>query len=571
MNMKQFKSICMKTMNIKYISAAILGLLMMACSEDFVDLKPIASGSEATYYTTMTSADQAITACYSNFCMEKLWDLTIMMGMGSIASDEAEAGAGGKTDVLAYNHIDQLRHTSSEADIFDWTWGYLYKTINYCNVAILRLPDISIDSDPTYDATLIKERMGEAYFLRAFNYFTLSQIYGGVPVYDKILAVDEYNKPRNSIAEVYALIKSDLAKAIEDLPERDGWGADIGRASKGAANALMAKVYLYESSYAKYYTGDERFEGLTQHWDSVSYYARKVINSGQYKLVWIDGERFSTWRSDNTGGYQWIFMLAGNNSKESVFEIQNTQDGQAWFYTRGTALCRWTAPRKLNTIYSETTDGVDYGWGWWSPAKALTSAYETGDPRYKATVMTEGDSVLCNVASDKGVAWRTVNFNILKAATGLNTLSRKYECSYEEYWKNSKGWQDGPIHVKLIRYADVVLFAAEAEFEMGNTDKALEYINMVRTRARMSGDTGSPANLTSISHDDIVHERLVELGCEGHRFFDLVRWNLATKYLNHTLADGDEIVFVPGKHEFFPIPEQQIGLSNGVLKQYSGW
>jgi len=569
--MEQFKTNCMNKKNIKYISAALLGVFLLACSEEFVDLKPIAKGSEATFYTTMKSADQAITACYSNFCMEKLWDLSIMMTMGSISSDEAEAGAGGKTDVQEYNHIDQLRHTPAEANVFDWTWGYLYKTINYCNVAIQRLPDISINSDPTFDAALIKKRIGEAYFLRAFNYFTLSQIYGGLPLYDKVPAPSEYNKPRSDISEVYALIKSDLTKAIDALPERDGWGTEVGRANKGAATALMAKVYLYESSYAKYNSADERFKGMTQHWDSVAYYAEKVIASGQYKLVGIDGERFNTWRSAATGGYQWIFMKDANNSKESVFAIQNVQDGQAWFNTRGTALCRWCAPRKINTIYSETPDGVDFGWGWWSPAKALINAYENGDPRFKATVLTEGDSILCNISADKGTAWRTVNFNILKAGTGLNTLSHKYECSYDEYWKNSKSWQDGPINVKLIRYADVVLFAAEAEFERGNTAKALEYINMVRTRARMSGDTGSPANLTALTHDDIVHERLVELGCEGHRFFDLVRWNLASKYLNHTLADGDNIVFVPGKHEFFPIPEKQIGLSNGVLKQYSGW
>jgi hypothetical protein len=288
-------------------------------------------------------------------------------------------------------------------------------------------------------------------------------------------------------------------------------------------------------------------------------------------LVGIDGERFNTWRGSNTSGYQWIFMKDGNNSKESVFSIQNFQDGQGWFNTRGTALVMWSAPRKVNTINSVSPDGVDYGWGWWCPAKALIDAYEPGDPRYKATVMTESDSILCNIISDKGVAWRTPNFNILLHGDGLKTNSHKYECSYEEYWKNSKTWQDGPINVKLIRYADVVLFAGEAEFELGNTAKALEYINMVRTRARMSGNTNAPANLTTLTHDDIVHERLVELGCEGHRFFDLVRWNLAVKYLNHTLADGTQVEFIKGKHEFFPIPDKQVGLSNGVLKQYPGW
>jgi len=562
----------MKTMKIKHIGAAILGLCLVACSEDFVDLDPIASSSEATYYTTMSAADQAITACYSNFCMEKLWDLSIMMTLGSISSDEAECGAGGKADVQEYNHVDQMVHTASEANVFDWTWGYLFKTINYCNVAIDRLPGITKDSDPNFNGDLLSKRIGEAYFLRAYNYFTLCQIYGGVPIYDHVPASNEYNKPRNTIAEDYALIKADLLKAAAVLPEVDDWNGDYGRATKGAANAMFAKVYLYESSYAKYCKDDDRFSGMVEHWDSAAYYADKVISSGKYTLVGITGERFNTWRGSNTGGYQWIFMFPGNNSMESVFSIQNFQDGQEWFNTRGTALVRWTAPRKINMLKNATEDGADYGWGWWCPAKALTSAYETGDPRYKATVMTEGDSIYCNFASDGGgTTWRTVNFNILKAGTGLTTNLRKYECSYDEYWLNSKGWQDGPLNVKLIRYADVVLFASEAYLEMGNTSKSLEYINMVRTRARMSGDTGTPANLTSVTHDEIVHERLVELGCEGHRFFDLIRWNLGEKYMNHTLADGSSVEFIKGKHEFFPIPNAQITLSNGILKQYPAW
>jgi len=557
--------------NIKYISSALVGLALVACSEEFVDLKPIAKASESTFYTTMTAADQSVTACYANFCMEKLWDLSIMMTLGSIASDEAEAGADGKADVVEYQHIDQLRHTPQEANVFDWSWGYLFKSINYCNIAIQRLPDITIESDPAFDAELIKKRMGEAYFLRAYNYFTLCQIYGGVPIYDKIPTPDQYNKPRNEISEVYALIKADLIKASESLPEREGWGADVGRASKGAANAMLAKVYLYESSYAKYCKDDDRFKGMVEHWDSAAFYAEKVINSGQYKLVGIDGEQFDTWRGPKTGGYQYIFMKDGNNSKESVFEIQNVQDGLEWFNTRGTALVRWTAPRKIDMNTKPNTNGEDFGWGWWCPAQALVNAYEVGDPRFKATVLSEGDSIQCNFPGDKGIAWRKVNFNLLKSATGLSTNLRKYECSYDEYWKNSKSWQDGPINVKLIRFADVVLFASEAYFEMGNNSKSIEYINMVRTRARMSGSTNSPADLSAVSHDAIVHERMVELGCEGHRFFDLVRWNLADKYMNHTLADGDNIEFVKGKHEFFPIPDKQVGLSNGVLQQYPGW
>jgi starch-binding outer membrane protein, SusD/RagB family len=572
----------MKRKIFQFSSLVFLGLIFTGCSKDFVDLKPIASPAEATYYRTMASADKAITACYSTFCIEKVWDLTIMMTLGSISSDEAEAGAGGKSDVLEFQHIDEFTFTPSEANVFQWPWGYIYRTIKFCNVAIQNLPEISQATDPNFDAVMLKRRLGEAYFLRAFNYFTLCQIFGGVPLFDKVPDANGYNKPRSSIAEVYKLIKSDLQIAIASLPEKDGWGdaatneANVGRASKGTALALMAKVFLYESSYAKYCTDNTAFNGCVQHWDSAQYYADQVITSGKYSLMGIDGTKFDTWRGPNTGGYQTEFMVAGNNSSEAVFEIQNAQDGLNWFDTRGTALVQWCTARKISPVPGSPGNGADFGWGWWCPSNFLISQYEPGDPRLKATVMTDQDSINCYKDNGDKLVWGYPNYTVLKGQTGLAQGSRKYECSYDEFWKKTKIWEDGPIHVKLIRYADVILFAAEAAFEQGKTGvgagEAGYYLNMVRTRARNSGSTSSPANYTgAVTHDNIVHERLIELACEGHRFFDLVRWNLADQYLNTTLADGSTVEFIKGKNEFFPIPDKEIVLSNGVLTQYGNW
>ena len=266
-------------------------------------------------------------------------------------------------------------------------------------------------------------------------------------------------------------------------------------------------------------------------------------------------------------------MLDANNSKEGVFEIQNVQDGRGSYNTRGNGFIRWCSPRKINLIQTDTRDqdGLDFGWGWWCPTDFLVNSYEEGDPRYKATVLEESDSILCSVSSDGGIAWRSPNYNVLRSGTGLYRNSRKYECSYEEYWQSSQTWGDGPINMKVLRYADVVLFAAEANLELGNQSKALEYINMVRKRARMSGETNKPEDLSSVTKNDIVNERLVELAMEGHRFFDLVRWNLGDQYLNHELADGDQISFVKGKHEFFPIPDKEIIISKGILEQNPGY
>lgn len=213
----------MKTSNIyKVVIFFIIGTLALACSDSFIETKPIATATEESFYTTMASADMAITACYSTFNIEKVWDLSIMMTMGSIASDEAEAGAGGKTDVIEFQHVDQLRQTAQEANVFEWTWGYLYRGIGYCNVALAKIPGITPETDANYDGALLQKRMGEAHFIRAINYFTLTQMYGGVPLLDHVPSPSEYNTPRSSIAEVYGLIKSDLKQAIDVLPKKSG-------------------------------------------------------------------------------------------------------------------------------------------------------------------------------------------------------------------------------------------------------------------------------------------------------------------------------------------------------------
>ena len=550
-------------------------LLLFSCNDKFLDTKPIATSDESAFFATMESADLATTTCYSNFSMEKLWDLSIVMTMGSIASDEAECGAGGKNDVVEFQAIDQLRQNANTPNVFDQTYGYLYRSINYCNVVLEKLPEIPA-SAKGYNAEIISERMGEAYFLRAFNYFYLTMMYGGVPLVDHQLAPSEYYQPRADISDIYTLMKSDLRSAMQRLPERSEWGtSDIGRASKGAAEALMAKLYLYESSYAKYYPSDpdNRFVGLSQHWDSVVYWAEKVIGSGEYELIGSNGERYDSWRdpANGVGGYTWIFQVGANNSKEEVFSIQSRMDGLGWFYSRGTPLDRWAAPRGINAPDGSVTEAVP-GWGWWCPSDYMVDAFsqETGnpadDPRYKATVMEDTDSLLYWTGS--AAVWVTPNYSVLQAATGVHRSQRKYEASPDEYWAIATSWKEGPTNVKMIRYADVILWNAEAYFEMGNNAKALENINLVRTRARMSGNTGFPKDLTgTLTHDDIVHERMIELGLEGHRYFDLIRWNLGSKYLNHELSDGDKITFQPGR-EFYPLPAAEVQLSKGKLKQY---
>ncbi len=546
----------------KYIIPFVLTamILFASCSEDFLETQPIATSSPETFYTTVESAEMAVTNCYAMFKVEKTWDLSIMMAMGSVASDEAEAAAGGKGDVTEFQEVDQLRHTATTPQVFEWPYGYMYRAIASCNTAMFYLPNIET-ANASEDA-FIDKKLGEVYYLRAFNYFYLTAIFGGVPKVDHILGPEEYKAGRSEIHEIFALMKSDLNKAITKLPA--DWGeSGWGRATKGAAMAQLAKVYLFESSYAKYHNGDERFAGLVEHWDSAAYWAEEVINSGQYELLGSNGETYNTWRGTETPGYSYIFTVDGNSSKEHIFEIICRNDGLGWFQSRGTALTTWCAPRRL-----ETPAGViDHGWGWWCASPQLIAEYEVDDPRQDLTILDATDSVLHNTHG-----WVTPNFDDLFAGTGNASNSHKYEAGPEEVIVGPGNWPMGPNNIRMIRIADVYLWAAEAYLEMGVPNTGLPFINAVRKRARESGDNPAALpDLGSLTHTDIEHERMVELALEGHRFFDVIRWNLGSQYLNHTLADGDEITYTPGQHEFFPLPDGEILQSGGALEQYQGW
>jgi hypothetical protein len=158
------------------------------------------------------------------------------------------------------------------------------------------------------------------------------------------------------------------------------------------------------------------------------------------------------------------------------------------------------------------------------------------------------------------------------------TFQAKYECSREEFLAEGANWSESPFNNRMIRYADIVLLAAEAAIMSGENEKARTYINMVRTRARMCGIEGNtcPADYppgTTITMDMLIHERRLELAMEGHRFFDLVRWNLAAEKLNGSYLINQErtVTFVSPKNDFYPIPEQEVIRSQGSLLQYPGW
>jgi hypothetical protein len=340
-------------------------------------------------------------------------------------------------------------------------------------------------------------------------------MFGGVPLVDKVLSPSEYNQPRAEASVIWALIEKDLTEAIVDLPLRSQYSlADLGRITQGAARALLAKSYLFQQKYA---------EALVQ--------TQAVIQSGEYTLV---------------TDYGTIFTRAGENNSESVFEIQYMNaSGGNWGKNagnEGTFTNVFTRPR-----------GQFAGYGFNIPTQDFVDEFSKEgfeDPRLKYTVFRIGDQM-----GDRGV------FTLANAGdVGYLYHPRKYFSNLSEDAPFGDPNPNGGSNDRVIRFSDVLLMDAEAAFKTGNEAGAKTSLNIVRQRVKVPDVTATGEQLL----EAIYHERRVELGLEGHRFFDLVRTGRAAAKLG-------PLGYKDGINQVFPIPNSQIVLSNGVLKQNSGY
>lgn len=557
----------MKTVKLIYIILAVsFTVFFESCSEEFFDTPPLAAESEASFYGSIDNLETATVACYSMLNAQGLIDHGHIMITGSIAADDIEGGGAGPNDTPEIQEFDRLLHTPENANTARM-WGYAYKGIYFCNQFLKNMPDLDDGSLTNEQVTRLNTRIGEVKFLRAYYYFLLTQTFGGVILLEKPILISELESvSRVSVKEIYELIERDLLDAISALPTKANID-EVGRASKEAAQALLAKMLLYESSYAKYKAGDERFGNVQVRWDEALNYAEQVIQSPNLRLPGLNMDTYNTFWSPTTDAYRYIFSVDGDNNSGSIFEVQSVAltDGGGWIKERGSALTKWTSVRQY---FDEDGTGVSWGWGWMVPTQRLRDIFEDGDPRIKTIFGADGDSVLVEGTD----TWRLMD--VSNSITGY--VLRKYEASPEQYWAISEGeWNRGPINERLIRLADVYLMAAEAAFESNQTDKALSYVNTVRERADKcdGSEDGVPSQLTSVTIDDIRNERRRELAGEGDRYFDLVRWNIADEVLSDLPILGGDIIldFVAEKHDFFPIPDEEITVFNGAIQQYDGW
>jgi hypothetical protein len=484
----------------KYIIIPVFLLLVtititVSCSEDFINEDPPYTIDSENYFNSEQDYNNALIGAY-----EMLSATYINVMLGEIASDNTVSGGESATDVLGIQQIDEMTHTSTNANLKD-VWNWTSAGVQRCNY-ILEFKDKT-------EFTGKNQIIAETRFLRAYYRFELVKFFGGIPLKgdERFELDDEKSIPRFSVPEVYASIESDLLYAIDNLSPT---APQVGRATKGAAQALLGKAYLYQNKFAQ----------------AASVFEQIIVNNN-YSLV---------------TNYNTIFENNNENNSESVFEIQYTDAQGAGF---GCLQCsKGNVAVGFNGIRNYSGPFFDGGYSFNLPTQASYDAYEVGDNRRDVAILNIVTWAAANNAT-YGQGYKHTGF-----------FNRKYIARQGDLNIGDQNLTN-PNNYRAIRYADVLLMAAEAFNRSGNDTKGREYLNLVRRRA--FGDSNHDISASGPALTDFIWaERKLELIGEGHRFFDLVRTNKAS-----TSITG----FISGKHEVFPIPFEEIQFSNGNWQQ----
>lgn len=455
--------------------------------------------------------------------------------IGDVMSDDALKGGQNISDMSAAYELENFK-SNADNQIAEEYFKAQYEGIARCNLSLIQIPTVECDSD--MNESLKQRLLGECYFLRAYYYFRLVRTYGGVPLTLGLENDDsKWARARSSANEIYEQIVSDLENAESRLWNKSKTGgADMGRATKGAAQAMLVKVYMYMHNYEKAKQWGDKF--LTEQ-------------ASEYSLV---------------PDFASNFTLSGENNAESIFEIQYANEATSDYGT-GNGSTRGTFTTVLTR--SRSTNMGDEGWGFNKPTHNLYDEYEASDPRRDATIILLDADHLGDQDTYLGTSY-------LNRKTGL------YNEAGTGYTHKNAHNTRGVLNNKQIRLADLYLLYAEACLETGDAGTATTYLNKVRERVGLPSYPGykfkvNGAELTNPTLQEAIrHERRMELAMEGHRWFDLVRWGVAYDVMTAYMAqESDEAKaemqpFQKGVHELLPIPNKQRQL-NSLLDQNPGY
>ncbi|PIB35731.1 carbohydrate-binding protein SusD [Reichenbachiella sp. 5M10] len=489
----------------KYILAGLACLFALnACDQDKLELTNPNDLSPETFLVTQAQAQSAVNAIYANLQTRGLYSRGMFFSMDNMSHENA-----GNPQLEA----DKLQYLNFSFDpshgLIRAYWESCYRGINKCNYVIDNEDKIKSIVSVDYTDGMKNNQIGEAKFMRAYYYFLLVTRFGDIPLVVTTPTSGD-GTPKSPASDVYDQIVLDLEDAATLL-----FGAGVqeqGRATSGAAYALLGKTELYRGNYAAAKTA---FSNIL----------------GDYSLV---------------ADYRSNFLEETEYNDESIFEVSyDIAVGKS---------DQWNSDASGSGFIASTFRGQEYGWNDWYnvyPSDALIAEYETGDPRLTANFYFNGDTF----------AGGTVALPAYGDPAVQRTQAWK---KYSNYYKDANENQESGINFRVIRYSDVLLMMAEIENEVGTAADAIGYLNQVRDRVGMPNygtaamdAAGYPVGTKDEIFDAIVHERMVELAGEQVRFADLVRWELADQELS---AFG----FEAGKHEVFPIPQQEINFNSSL-------
>ena len=541
----------MKTkMNIKPLYIVLCGLVLSftSCKDYLTEIEPGTVLLE-DFFVSTDAAVQNVTGCYTPLMWEYNRTYCPEWFIGDVASDDALKGGGNTTDMADIYDVENWRTTDQNTFALDF-YQAQYQGIGRCNLALEYINKMEIGIDSAFTQEMKDRLLGEVHYLRAYYYFRLVRLFAGVPMTLEVLpSSEDWEMPRATVDVVFTQILSDLEQANAKLWLKSEYPeADMGRATKGAAQAMLMKTNLYMAS--PYWQKHGLSKAPAQCYADAKAWGDSIINSGEYDLC---------------PNYEDNFTCAGENGIESVFEIQYAE--VAWGdYGEGFG---FTAGSFTQILVRSRNSVIGGGWGFNHPTQNLYNEFEAGDIRRDVAILIPDT----NINED----YQTITEEIYLGNIMLNNKYGMYRDPSDiggGYGKWSLHASRGPLNNKQIRYADVLLMYAEACLETGDEGTALTYINKVRSRVGLP-DAPVADNAT------LRHERRCELAMEGHRWFDLVRWEGVDgnglkahmdAYKAQESADVQHHIqeFVAGKHELLPIPQEERQL-DPLLSQNPGY
>jgi hypothetical protein len=535
------------------IIAAVTGLT--ACTEDFLTQEIRGKQTLDTYYSSKEEVSAQIYGCYQAIAFDDWWQIYNTYVLADMCTDDSWMNNTTQSQD-GYEDLVLFRGETTSGTLSNF-WTHRYKGIYRCNTVLE-----NIDKVKAYTEEERNRYKAEVKFLRAYFYFELAKNFGGVPSILSVVNIgDQVSMKRMTLDETYTLIEKELLESANYLPLRSETIKEnkLGSVTKGAAMSLLAKTYLYHEKYPE-----------------AEKYLDEVIGSNEYALL----DDFSK-----------VWNMDYNNSEEGIFEIQTSDN------------ISYSAGERISVVVGSRDDS---GWSWSGPSSDLENAYiaEGDEIRLFNTIIKHGASEVPNETQMDNFEYTDTDKdgNPIKVKGKYPILPSKHKSGrvnaklYIPLAKRPSPYDAAhiPLNYKLIRYADVLLMAAEVKNQLGKDEEAQKFLNQVRERVKLDPVTSTGNDLKKA----IRKERRLELAMEGNRLYDIRRWtddngkkvacNLFgpdgswVRYNTKESTDEFEttnlkepqdegINFNENRDLLFPIPSVEVNKSNGELEQNPGY